>query len=505
MAHVPAQSAAPSLSQVANLRKNALATLGVREPKTVEISGAVQTASIDGTFHIWRQGQSERFDENLGIRRETTLRVGDREYIRSATGQVRQLRGLLVQRQKTADFVGSDEFLHSPQYSTVVGDEQLPDGRKVVHLRVAPPGGQAEDVFVDTASGMIDRVAFDDLDGVTTIDYSDYKTLAGVLVAMKEVTSNGDHEYDLVQTAFRVKIDKPIEKNVFDVPSSSAIAVNGSVTVPLEERNGHLFTRVSIHGKQLRFLVDTGAQGVVLDGNVALQLGLVPEGRLQVTGAQRTGGLGMARLDGVQVGAATLPTGIVSVLDLSEQATGLQNVDGILGFPFFASAAVRIDPVRLTMTIAKPGGLGKNGSAVPVDIDRELIEIDGRVNGVDGRFVVDTGNSVELLMFRPFLDRHNGLVQYGNGHFASNYGVGGSARAMSGIVDELDFGTYRMFNRYANIMLATSGAFADRFDAGNIGYGTLRNFVVTYDVANGMLYVDRANSFDDGRFRARVE
>src|SRR5947209_13698809 len=97
IAHVPAQTSAPSLSQVATLRKTALATLGVREPKTVEISGAMQTAHIEGTFHIWRQGDNERFDENLGIRRETTLRVGEREFIRNATGQVRQLRGILVQ------------------------------------------------------------------------------------------------------------------------------------------------------------------------------------------------------------------------------------------------------------------------------------------------------------------------------------------------------------------------------------------------------------------------
>ncbi|MBV9271565.1 MAG: aspartyl protease family protein [Candidatus Eremiobacteraeota bacterium] len=490
---------------MATLRKTALATLGVREPKTVEISGAIQTAHIDGTFHIWRQGEKERFDENLGVRRETTLRVGDREYIRSATGQVRQLHGLLVERQKTADFIGSDEFLRSPQYATVVGNEQLPAARNVTHIRVSPPGGQAEDVYVDAKDGMIDRVAFDDVDGITTIDYSDYKTIGGVLVAMKEVTSNGDHEYDLVQTATRVKIDKALENSVFDVPASSTVAVNGSVTVPIEERNGHLFTQVSVHGKSLRFLIDTGAQGVVLDGKVALQLGLMPEGRLQVTGAQRTGGLGMAPLDAVQIGGATLPTGIVSVLDLSEQNTGLENVDGILGFPFFASADVKIDPNRLTMTIAKPGGLVKDGTPIPVDIDRELVEIEGKINGIEGRFVIDTGNSIELLVFRPFLDRHNGLVPMNNAGFAPNYGVGGSARAMTSIVDELDFGSYRLYNRYANVMLATSGAFADRFDAGNIGYATLRNFVITYDIANGTIYAQRSSTFDDGRYRPRPQ
>jgi len=108
-------------------------------------------------------------------------------------------------------------------------------------------------------------------------------------------------------------------------------------------------------------------------------------------------------------------------------------------------------------------------------------------------------------VFRPFLDRHNGLVPYMNGRFAPNYGVGGSARAMSSVFDELDFGSTRLFNRYANIMLTTSGAFADRFDAGNIGYATLRNFVITYDIAQGALYAQRSGTFDDGRYRPRPD
>ena len=51
-------------------------------------------------------------------------------------------------------------------------------------------------------------------------------------------------------------------------------------------------------------------------------------------------------------------------------------------------------------------------------------------------------------------------------------------------------------------MQATSGAFADRFDAGNIGLGLLKNFVVTFDDSAGALYVERGSLFDDGRSRA---
>jgi hypothetical protein len=50
-------------------------------------------------------------------------------------------------------------------------------------------------------------------------------------------------------------------------------------------------------------------------------------------------------------------------------------------------------------------------------------------------------------------------------------------------------------------MLATRGAFADRFDAGNVGLGVLQNLLVTFDEAHAMLYVERGSQFDDGGAR----
>ncbi|MBV8117012.1 MAG: hypothetical protein JOZ01_03500, partial [Candidatus Eremiobacteraeota bacterium] len=119
--------------------------------------------------------------------------------------------------------------------------------------------------------------------------------------------------------------------------------------------------------------------------------------------------------------------------------------------------------------------------------------------------VVDTGNTNELLVFAPFASAHPGVVQTAGHHFANNFGVGGSARAVNTVVNELDIGPYRLFNRDAAVMLTSEGAFADRFDAGNIGMGILKNFVVTFDLANGTMYARPGPGFDDGRYRAQQE
>jgi hypothetical protein len=43
----------------------------------------------------------------------------------------------------------------------------------------------------------------------------------------------------------------------------------------------------------------------------------------------------------------------------------------------------------------------------------------------------------------------------------------------------------------ADVIVAKSGAFADRIDAGNVGLGLLRKFVVTFDFAGHALYLAR--------------
>lgn len=505
VAIVPARGEVPSLQSVLAARKTAIKTLRVRAPQTLEITGSILGAGLDGSFHSWIGPHGERYDQWIGARFQSTLRLGDHQYALDENGNVRELQGIMQQRQHTEDFIDDDGFVTQPQYDKFLGHIGLPDGRSAYAVEVTPPGGLTEIVALDARTMMIDRISYDDYDGTSTSDYYDYRVFAGALVAQKEIDSNGDHDYDLERLAEHIRVDRKLDRALFAIPSNAQVQTATPVTVPLDEHDRHYYTRVRIHGHDYNFLVDTGAQAVVLDSHVAADLGLRPQGHLEVSGAKRTGGLGVAAIDGgIQIGSATLPLRMVTILDL-RNVTGAFAADGVLGYPFFASAEVTFDAARHTMTFAKPGSLKAPGEMVPVDVDRQSIELHGKVNGVDGRFVLDTGNSGELLLFSPFMKTHPALLPAGDRQFANSYGVGGSAQALYAIVDELDFGSYRFFNRYSNVMLSQQGAFADRFDAGNIGMGVLRNLIVTFDVANAKVYAAQSSAYDDGRFRPRTE
>ncbi|MFN2449136.1 MAG: aspartyl protease family protein [Candidatus Baltobacteraceae bacterium] len=502
----PAAAAAATLASVLAARTAALKALHVRAPQSLQVMGTIEGAGLGGRFHSWSSPRGQRYDQTIGTRLQSTYRTaGGRLFAVDENANVREMRGLMLQRQITGDFIDQEGFAAAPQFDTFNGPLKLADGRQAYAIEVQPKGGLPEEIDLDAKTWMIDRISYDESDGISSADFYDYKTYQGALVALREIDSNGDRPFDLTRTAVRIVVDGSIPPAVFDVPKNNEIVTDVPVTVPLADHQGHYYTKVSIHGHPYTFLVDTGAQAIVLDTHVAKDLGLVPEGKLEVYGAQRIGGLGIAALDAMQIGSATLPLKSVSVLDLRNVTGNTFEADGVLGYPFFASAEVQVDAANHTMTFGRPGSLHAAGSTIPIDVDRELIEMQGRVNGVRGRFVLDTGNSGELLLFAPFMRAHPNLLPPQDHAFANSFGVGGAAQAMSAFVDELDMSDFRFFNRYSNLMLSSQGAFADRFDAGNIGMGVLRNLVVTFDVANAHAYASQSNAFDDGRYRSRPE
>lgn len=495
-----AQTIPTTLPEVLTARKAALSSLHVRDVSSVEVFGSIEGAGLTGSFRRWESGADSRQDDEMASHAVQSLQIGDKQYLINESGDVRELHGVLARRSVTDAFINGDGFYNSPQYEKFLGKLQLPDGRGVFGVVVQPPGGQAETVYLDQKTFMIDRISYDEDDGLATQDYYDYRVMQGALIAMSEVESNGDRSFDVSHNVRRVLVNTPIAPSVFAVPQSNTIQTDKPVTVPITNRLGHWYVQVQVGDKSYNFLIDTGAQMIAIDSHVAGEQHLLPEGTFEVAGARRTGGLGFASLDAISIGGTRLPVHSVSVLDLHDVA----GADGVLGYPFFGSAEVTIDPVGRTMTFAKPGTLHPQGTEFDVDTDRQLVEMEGAVNQVNGTFVVDTGDSAELLLYAPFMAEHPDVVPLEDRmHPASDYGVGGSTRAAFGYVDDLDFGPFHMFNRYANIIESDRGAFADRFDAGNIGMGVLQNFVVTFDEADGKMYVVKSSAFDDGRLRRR--
>jgi hypothetical protein len=427
------------------------------------------------------------------------LRIGDRLWQQNSNGEIRELQGIIARRQVTEDFIDSGQFATHPEDVRVIDREKLYDGREVYMLAVTPPDGEPYRVGLDATSWLVDQKSYIEGDSRETETYSDYKVVDGMLVPYTEVDSDGTHEFDITSHVATVAVNQPIAASTFDPFAPALVSNTSPVSVPYEERGGLMFAKVTIDGKQYTFLIDSAAQADVFDTSLASALGLHPEGTVEIRGTGRTTSPGVVEAPPITLGGVAFPMHVATVLKLPQFRD--VSPEGILGFPFFEAAELRFDPTQSTILIGQPGSLPIDGTKLDVDTDRELPEITADVEGASTRVIVDTGDSRELLVFKSFVDAHPGLVSLALLGPTLNRGIGGSVDTVGTIVSVLQIGPYRLFNRYADVVLSTTGAFADRDDGGNVGYGSLQNFVVTFDLADHALYLQKAQGFDDGHDR----
>ncbi len=491
---------APTVSALLADYERATTDPGAPDIVTFESSGTLAGGGLTGFFHTWSQGERERTDENLGPRSDTVLRLGDRVYQEDANGDARELTGVLARRERTQDFIDSGDFAKHPERSAYRGRAVI-DGVATYALDVSAVDGETETLFIDAKTWLPVRLAYDDDDGRTTIDLSDWRVVNGHHFPFKNVVSDGDHAFDTVQITTSLTLGGPIPPNTFAPLVARTIAMPAPDTLPLETHDGHIYAPVTIQGHRYVFLVDTGAQDIVIDKRIASVLGLTPIGQLEASGATRTGGLQLVKLDEIDIGTGRLTGIIASTLDLAASTSGVFHIDGILGYPFFASATVRLDIDGKTMTFGVPGTLSPEGEKIPLQVDRSFPEATLRLDDTtDAPFIIDTGNAGELLLYHPFLEQHPGIVPFSSTDRHS-YGIGGSTSSYRSSLDSLAFGDITLYHADTDVMLATSGAFADRFDAGNVGLGLLKNFIVTFDLTNDAMYLVRGAAFDDGHAR----
>jgi hypothetical protein len=469
------------------------ATLGAgadADVQTLETTGTLAGEGLTGAFHTWRSGNDERDDESLGPRTETTLRLGSRMWVRNANGNVQELTGVLLRRAATEEFIESDAFLRAPERSRFTGFGTVGD-RRTWNLEVAAAGGDPETLWIDAESGLPLRTSYLDGDGPTYVDLSDWRDVDGMKIAFHAVTSDGEHAFDTIEQTSSVTIGRPIDPRVFAPLAGDRLIADGVQTVPLMDGAAGVTCTVQVGGKSYAFLVDSGSGNVLLDTHVAQAAGVREVGSLEVRGAVRSGGLRVARLPRLTIGSAELDGLVVSTLDFA--ASGRGRIDGILGFPFFATSVVQLDFPHLVMRFGPPGSLTPPGDRIPLDTDREIPEAVFRIDGaVDAPFMVDTGNGGGVLLYAPFVARHQALVPAGVSDGTSYYGIGGSNRTYRTRLGSFALGSTVIAPQSVDVVLATQGAFADRIDAGNVGLGVLRSFVVTFDYPDHALYLERA-------------
>ncbi len=367
------------------------------------------------------------------------------------------------------------------------------DGHSFDVVAVNPRGAQAFELWFDAETHLLARAVGHRGQDTVTDYYADYHTVDGLKIAFTQRSSMGDSRYDTVLHVEQATIDPDLARVSFAVPAShadDAVILGGadSTTLPFELLNDHIYVHAKVNGKPVRLMVDTGGANLLLPG-AAKALGIESAGALPGRGVgEKTQDVALAKVQSVELGKARIANQVFFIFPL-QAMKAVEDVDfqGLVGFEVFKRFVVKIDYAAGKLTLIRPAAFhyrGK-GTVVPFRFDEHTPSVSGSIDGIAGRFTIDTGSRSSVTLMTPFVDAHGLRTRYAHTPvLVSGWGVGGAARGEVARAGELTLGGVKIVAPLIELSVQKKGAFANPDLAGNVGSDLLRRFTVIFDYRN---------------------
>lgn len=292
--------------------------------------------------------------------------------------------------------------------------------------------------------------------------------------------------------------------------SGRAVAQAASpLTVPIRVVNDHVYVEVTVSGRDLWFLLDTGAGQSLMNLPTADSLGIRLGDPIRVGGVGPTAARG-AKLEGVSVrlrADASLrvsPAFAMTMVQLN-QTEGMQ-VSGILGHDFVGQRVMAIDYLgkRLLLYDARSFRYAGSGARVPLrlrdnfpHVTAELILADGAHLTAD--LIIDVGSSGAIALGKQFVER-NGMAERTGPTIrrVGGRGAGGPVTARFGRIAALRLGDAEVRSPIVAMHGDSAGVFStDRLFEGNIGGEVLRRFTVYFDYSRKEMFLEPNGTHDE--------
>jgi hypothetical protein len=375
-----------------------------------------------------------------------------------------------------------------------------------------PKGGSTFDAWLDIKTHLLYRI--DEKQGpISNIStMTDYATFDGAMLPKKiaQIASDGKNPQSQVLTSATFMAPQP--DAFYAMPKIAlndfSIAGGKETTFPFQLVNNHIYADVKVNGKgPYTFIFDTGGLNIVTPP-LAKQLGLTVEGDMDGRGSgDGTMKAGFTKVSRVDLGNAAITDQRFMTMPLDSMA----NIEGIpmpgmIGFETFRRFVTRVDYGNKTITLIDPKNFDAKdaGTAIPINFVGNGVEIEGSYGGIPGRFTIDTGSRSSLALSTPFVEKnklHDASVS--GEESTTGWGVGGPTKSYVVHGALLKMGTVDVPGPLALLSTSKAGSDADENEAGNIGGGVLKRFVVTFDYEHNTMYlkpvagkVDDLDTFD---------
>lgn len=333
-------------------------------------------------------------------------------------------------------------------------------------------------VVIDPATWLPESAAAAWDAGDRSFRFADYTEMADVLVPREVTSVYRGREQTLVTSHVRAGVDP------FPAPAGDGVGYDLGASPVLEGTHGaddvgHLFVRPTVAGRDIGwFHVDTGAPFLILDAETADDLGLEV--------LREMGPRTIRRLPEIRIGQLILRDQPVLVQDLSDfSAPDSSRRAGVIGGPAFEHATVIFDYSGRRLSVFAPDAFRERVDWQPLSVEGAPV-ITALLNGVPGRFVIDTGKSGTASLLSHAAAR-DGLFDRRRLEEAANETVEGTTIELVTHVGSITVGGRRFDDPEIRIKLP--GTTNDEIGtvAGIVGRGLFADRRVVFDYAGGRI------------------
>ncbi|HEY0396025.1 MAG TPA: aspartyl protease family protein [Candidatus Elarobacter sp.] len=461
--------------------------------KTMRLEYTFRDGGLSGTRReIWN-GDDYRMDSTVGPFVTAWGRHGEQRWETNENGYTLLKRGIHKRGEANA------RALRSADSGAVKLLGRLRTPADVFVLRVAPPDGREERRFYDATTMRLVRREFSYLNRLIVETFEDYRTVEGVTLPYKTTLSDGRAENDQTETLTSIRVGGPVDASELAVPTSRRMPVTlpegvRSVRLPARiDRDGHIIVRLVVKGRGLDFQLDSGASGIVLNKDVASQLGLTTYGRWSQTVAGTFANT-RAVIPRIDIGAISMTDVTVEALPFASQQDFDTKIVGLLGYDFIAGCVVKIDYANGRVDAIPWSAFQVPADAIVLDatLDDGVPMIELKMNNAVGsHFILDTGAD-DVIAFSGFAKQHAAdLDDHSVNKVASRYfngvtaeGVGGKLRMQATMLDRMQLGNVLYRDFIVFVLLRDQAEFEGEDADGLAGASVLRAFDVYLDYAS---------------------
>jgi hypothetical protein len=382
---------------------------------------------------------------------------------------------------------------------------------RTIALRLMRPGGIVPAiVYVDRATSLPARLVVPYDRGPMTVVYSDWRPALGGKLPFATETTYRDTQRRQAQS---VRALTRAETASFALPRPTHYSFDPAAPAAVPVRKGtpfsgdaspHVYMMPEVDGKAVGpFLLDSGADGMMIDETIADALAMPVIGRTNSIGADGNPRPATFRQGkSFRIGRLLITEPVYLALDLSHNnAPPGEKRAGVIGYDVFARATVEFAGTGETVLICDPTRYRPAGGTRW----QRLLFMDSTpairtpFAGGEGLFQVDTGTAASVDFYPGVAERYGLLGKAGARDLVSS-GAGGSFTVRVGTLPWFEFGGRRFPN--LEVTFRTSGIGRDG-GTGLIGRDLMASFVTVFDYpARRIAFLPRATA-DPRRAPAR--